>query len=114
MNQEKNGKKKRQRVESDNLIMTLALSSKTDNPTAKPIYLQDSSSHSKSETTEEEFSPCSSKRIYAFNQTVSVQLPRKSETLTQVVDREGFSTNHDFSVVASMIDASSWSQIYRN
>ena len=37
--------KNRQRVESDNLIMTLALSSKTDNPTASanPIYLQGSS-----------------------------------------------------------------------
>jgi len=83
--------RKRQRVETENLKITQALSSKTGKPTANPISLQDSSSHSESETSGEEFSPCSSKRIHASNQTVSVQLPRKilqSKTLTQVADRE--------------------------
>ena len=78
-------------------------------PTTNVIYLQDSSSHSESETSGKEFSPCSSKRIYASNQTVFVQFSRKifqSKNLTQVADREGLSTNRYFSVVASMIDAS--------
>ena len=34
--------RKSQRVETENLIITQALSSKTDKPTANPIYLQDS------------------------------------------------------------------------
>ena len=111
LNQEKNGKKKRQRVETENITITQPLFSKTDSPTANPIYLQDSFSHSESENSGEEFSQCSSKRIHASNQTVSVQFPRKSKskTLTQVADREGFSINHHFFVVASVIDASSGS-----
>ena len=78
--------RKRQRVETENLIITQALSSKTDKPTANSIYLQDSY-HSKSETSGEKFSPCSSKRIHVFSQTVSVELPRKilqSKTSTQI------------------------------
>ena len=84
----------------------------TFKPTANPIYLHDSSSHSASETSEEEVSPCSCKRIHASNQIVSMQLSRKillSKTLTRVADREGLSTNHYFSVVASMTDPSSGS-----
>ena len=80
--------------ETENLKITQTLSSKTDKPTANPIYLQDSSSHSESETFNEEFSPCSSKRINISNQTATVQLLRKilqSKTLTQVVDMEGLS-----------------------
>ena len=69
--------RKRQRVETEHLKITQALSSKTNKPTANPIYLQDSSSHSESETSGEEFSPCSNKRVDASNQTVSVQLPGK-------------------------------------
>ena len=61
--------RKHQRVETENLKIPQALSSKTD----KPVYLQHFSP-SESETSGEEFSPCSSKRIYASNsnQTVSV------------------------------------------
>ena len=72
-------KRKRQRVETENLKITQVLSGKTDKPTANQIYLQDSSSHSEFETSGEEISPCSSKRIHASNQTVSEQLPRKSK-----------------------------------
>ena len=95
-NEAKNKQRKRVRAETENLKITQALSSKTDKPTTNPIYLQDSSSHS--ETSGDEFSPCSCKHIYASNQTVSVRLPRKllrSKTLlTQVGDREGLSTSH--------------------
>ena len=65
--------KKSQIVESENLKITQALSRQTDTPTANPIYLQDISSHTKSETSGEEFSSCSSKRIHASNQTVGYQ-----------------------------------------
>ena len=64
--------RKRQGVETKSLKITQPLSSKTDNPTANPIYLQDSSSHSESETSGKEFSPSSSKRIHASSQIVSI------------------------------------------
>ena len=102
--------KKRQRAETKNLKIPQALYSKTETPTANPIYLQDSS-HSESDTSGREFSPCSSKRIQASNQTVSVQLPTKmlhSKTLTQVADnKKSLITNHYFSAVASMINVGS-------
>ena len=47
-------------------------------PTVNPIYLRNSCSHSASETSEEEVSPCSSKRIHTSNQIVSVQLKKNS------------------------------------
>ena len=52
--------RKRQRVETENLKITQALFSKTDNPTANPICLQDSSYYFESETPREEFNSCSS------------------------------------------------------
>ena len=41
--------KNRQRVETQNLKISQALSSNTNKPTANSMYLQDSSSHSESE-----------------------------------------------------------------
>ena len=61
------------------------------------IFHDHSSSHSESETSGEEFSLCSRKRIHASNQTVSLQLSRKilqSKTLTQVAKACPVSTNH--------------------
>ena len=63
INYEKNGKKN--------------VASKTDKSAANAIYLQYTSSRSESETSGEEFSPCSSKSFHASNQTVIVQLSRK-------------------------------------
>ena len=106
MNEKKSGKKKSQRVESENLKITQALSRQMDTPTAYPIYLQGISSHTESETSGEEFSSCSSKRIHASNQNVGypVHFSRKimqSKILPQVADREALLTNHYFAVVAS-------------
>ena len=108
-NQEKNGKK-RLRVETENLKIAQALSSNTNKPAANSIYLRDFS-HSESEISGKKFRPCSNKCIYASNQIVSAQLPRKilqsQTTATQAEDRIGLPTNHYFAVIASMIDASS-------
>ena len=70
MNEKKSGKETSQRVESENLKIIQALSRQMDTPTANPIYLQGASSHTESETSSEEFSSCSSKRIHTSNQTV--------------------------------------------
>ena len=80
-----------QRVKTQYLKITQALSSKTDKPTASLVCLQ----VSYSEFLGEEFSPCSSKCIHASYQigTASVQLSRKilpSNTPTQAADRKGF------------------------
>ena len=64
--------RERQRVPTENFKITQALSSKTDSPTANPIYMEDSSSHFEFETLGKEFNPCSTKHIHAFNQTISV------------------------------------------
>ena len=102
-NEKKSGKKS-QRVKTENLKIKPALSRETDTLNANPIYMQDTSSHSESETSGEEFSSCSSKRIHASNQTLRVHFSRKimlSKIPTQVTDREALSTNHYFAVVAS-------------
>ena len=44
--------RKRLKIETENLNTTKPLSTKTDNPTASPIYLQDSSSHSETGTSD--------------------------------------------------------------
>ena len=71
MNQKK-WQRKRKRVETKNLKITRAISSKANKPTANSIYLQDTCSHSESKIFNEDFSPCSIKRIHTSNHTVSV------------------------------------------